>query len=73
LAAPDVVTSHVCDRRRNDVHPANRSKFVHQQEALMLELQVVLGTLTSIEVDDLAEERFTISRLSASLLEWIPT
>src|SRR3546814_6800502 len=52
-------SSDVCssDLGRDDVHPSDRREFVHQQQALVLELWIGLRQFARVEVDDLAEEQ----------------
>ncbi len=52
-----VVTGHVGHRRGDDLDFADRGEFVHQQQALVLQVRVGLGQFLGIEVDQLAEEQ----------------
>ena len=53
----DVVARHVADGMGDDFHPAYAGKFVHQKQALMLQVFVVLRQLFGVLVDKLGEEQ----------------
>ena len=53
----DVVARHIADGMGDDFHPAYAGKFVHQQQALVLQVLVVLRQLFGVLVDELGKEQ----------------
>ena len=53
----DVVAHHVADGMGDDFHPAYAGKFVHQQQALVFQIGIVLWQLFGVLVDKLGEEQ----------------